>query len=113
MAQTITPVVHGARRGPWAGSVALHATGATLSAAVLGAVLTLAGAALGAPWGRTGFVVVAVIAALYAARELMGVPVPLPNFRRQVPEWWRTFFTPRSAAFLYGLGLGVGFLTYL
>src|SRR5881397_3097660 len=39
--------------------------------------------------------------------------VALPNLRRQVPEWWRTFFSPPVAAFLYGAGLGVGFLTYL
>jgi hypothetical protein len=39
--------------------------------------------------------------------------VPLPNLRRQVPEWWRTFFSPPAAASLYGLGLGVGFFTYL
>jgi hypothetical protein len=30
-----------------------------------------------------------------------------------VPDWWRTFFPPHVAAFLYGLGLGPGFLTYL
>jgi Methylamine utilisation protein MauE len=30
-----------------------------------------------------------------------------------VPDWWRTFFPPRVAAFLYGIGLGPGFVTYL
>jgi hypothetical protein len=30
-----------------------------------------------------------------------------------VPDWWRTFFGRPVAAFLYGAGLGVGFLTYL
>ncbi len=29
------------------------------------------------------------------------------------PDWWRTFFPPHVAAFLYGIGLGPGFLTYL
>jgi len=42
---------------------------------------------------------------------------PIPQrqgiLRRQVPDWWRTFFPPHVAAFLYGLGLGPGFLTYL
>ena len=39
--------------------------------------------------------------------------MPLPNLRQQVPDWWRTFFPPVVASFIYGLGLGVGFLTYL
>jgi hypothetical protein len=33
--------------------------------------------------------------------------------RRQVPDWWRTYFGRPLAAFLYGAGLGVGFLTFL
>jgi hypothetical protein len=37
----------------------------------------------------------------------------VPQLRRQVPDWWRTFFPPHVAAFLYGVGLGPGFLTYL
>src|SRR4029450_14056998 len=37
----------------------------------------------------------------------------VPQLRRQVPQWWRTFFSVPVAAFLYGAGLGVGFLTYL
>lgn len=112
MVQTITPVVHGGRRG-WVGSVAAHTVGATASAAALGAVLGGIGALAGAPWGRPGLIVVAAIAATYAVRELARVPIPLPNLRRQVPEWWRTFFPPAVASLLYGLGLGVGFLTYL
>jgi hypothetical protein len=39
--------------------------------------------------------------------------VPVPQLRRQVPDWWRTFFPPHVAAFLYGVGLGPGILTYL
>ena len=39
--------------------------------------------------------------------------MPVPQLRRQVPDWWRTFFRPHVAAFLYGVGLGPGFLTYL
>jgi hypothetical protein len=30
-----------------------------------------------------------------------------------VPDWWRTFFSFGPAAFLYGMGLGIGFLTFL
>jgi hypothetical protein len=113
MVETITPVVHGGRRGRWGIAVGVHILGAGLGAAAFGGTLGLAGRALGAPWGTPGLSVVAAVAAVYAGRELLGIPVPLPDRKRQVPEWWRTFFGPISAPFLYGLGLGVGFLTYL
>jgi Methylamine utilisation protein MauE len=112
MVETITPVVHGGSRSRWGISLALHAVGAAVAAAIVGSLLAGAGALLGAPWGVPGVVLVAVAAALYVAREL-GAPVPVPQLRRQVPDWWRTFFPPHVAAFLYGLGLGPGFLTYL
>ena len=112
MVETITPVVHGGSRERWGISLALHAIGAAMAAAIVGSLLAGAGALLGAPWGVPGAVLVVAAAALYVAREL-GAPVPVPQLRRQVPDWWRTFFTPNLAAFLYGLGLGPGFLTYL
>jgi hypothetical protein len=113
MAQTITPVVHGGRRGSWSVSVALHAAGATASAAALGGALALAGRLIGAPWGPGGLAFVAAVAGLYALREIVALPVPIPDLRRQVPEWWRSWFGPRVASLLYGLGLGVGFATHL
>ncbi|MGH2660176.1 MAG: MauE/DoxX family redox-associated membrane protein [Actinomycetota bacterium] len=113
MVETITPVVHGGRRGRWAGDVALHVAGATLSAAAFGAILGAAGSVLGAPWGRGGLVVVVAASVIYLLREAGAVPVPVPQLRRQVPEWWRTFFPAPVASFLYGAGLGIGFLTFL
>jgi hypothetical protein len=112
MVETITPVVHGGSRSRWGISLALHAIGAAVAAAIVGSLLAGAGALLGAPWGAPGAVLVVAAAALYVAREL-GAPVPVPQLRRQVPDWWRTFFAPHVAAFLYGLGLGPAFLTYL
>ena len=112
MVETITPVVHGGSRSRWGISLALHAIGAAVAAATVGSLLAGAGALLGAPWGAPGVVLVVAAAALYVAREL-GAPVPVPQLRRQVPDWWRTFFPPHVAAFLYGLGLGPAFLTYL
>jgi len=112
MVETITPVVHGGSRERWGISLALHAIGAAVAAAIVGSLLAGAGALVGAPWGVPGAVLVVVAAALYVAREL-GAPVSVPQLRRQVPDWWRTFFPPHVAAFLYGLGLGPGFLTYL
>lgn len=113
MVETITPVVHGGRTGRWARALAAHVVGAAAAAAAFGALLGLAGALLGAPWGLPGAIAVAVVAGVYALRELAGVPVPIPERRRQVPEWWRRMLPPDAASFLYGASLGIGFLTYL
>jgi hypothetical protein len=113
MVETITPVVHGGRRGPWARDAAVHLVGAAVAAAAFGAALGGAGAVLGAPWGLAGAVGVAAVAVAYALRELTGIRVPIPERRRQVPEWWRRFFSPPVASFLYGAALGIGFLTFL
>ncbi|HYH27514.1 MAG TPA: MauE/DoxX family redox-associated membrane protein, partial [Actinomycetota bacterium] len=111
--ETITPVGHGGRRGRWLGSVLLRTLGATIAAAAFGAALGLAGRVTGAPWGATGVVAAIAIGVVYAARELTGLPVPIPDRRAQVPQWWREQFGVRTASLLYGFGLGIGFLTYL
>jgi hypothetical protein len=113
MVETIAPVVHGGRNRSYWTAIALHTLGATLSAALFGAFLGGLGHVLGAPWGDAGLIALAVVAGIYALRELFGLPIPLPDLDRQVPEWWRTFFSKNVAAFLYGIGLGIGFLTYL
>lgn len=110
MVETITPVVHGGRRSRYLRSVAIHTVAATASAGAVGLVL---GALLGGPWTDAGPIVLAVVALMYAARELFGLPVPLPDRSAQVPAWWRSFYGPDVTAALYGIGLGPGFLTYL
>ena len=112
MVETISPVVHGGR-GRWLGTLALHALGATGTAVVFGAALGWIGGSLGAPWGRPGLLALAAVATLYALGTITGLRVPVPQLRRQVPDWWRTFFGRPFAAVLYGAGLGIGFLTYL
>jgi hypothetical protein len=113
MVETINPVVYGDPRNRWRVAFALHVAGATVAAAAFGAALGLLGTALSAPWGSTGVLAVGVVALAYLARELFEVPVPLLEARRQVPDWWRTFFSRNVTALLYGAGVGVGFLTYL
>jgi hypothetical protein len=113
MVETIAPVVHRGSRRKWGAAVTVHALGAVAGASALGAGLGLTGRTLGAPWGAVGLWAVAGVALLYSARELLGLAVPIPDRKRQVPEWWRTFFGPLTSSFLYGVGLGVGFLTYL
>ena len=107
MVETIVPVVHGTRT--WLISVMLFAAGATGSAALVGLLL---GAAL--PTGGRGVVVaVALFALVEAASEAGLVRVPTPQLRRQVPERWRERHSQPVAALLYGVGLGLGFATYL
>jgi hypothetical protein len=113
MVETITPVVHGGRNRRYWASVMLHVAATTLTALAFGAVLGGIGLLVRAPWGPVGRVVVIAVALLYAARELFGMPVPVPDRHRQVPEWWRTFYSPPVAATLYGIGLGIGFFTFL
>jgi methylamine utilization protein MauE len=112
MVETISPVVYGTRTR-WVGAVTLHAAGAAATAAAFGAAVAAAAALLGAPWGRAGISIVVSVAVLYLARELTGIRIPVPQLRRQVPDWWRTYFGRPLAAFLYGAGLGVGFFTFL
>ena len=112
MVETITPVVYGGR-ARWAGGVALHVLGATLAAAAFGALTGWLGRRLGAPFGAPGLVVLGVAAIAYAGAAAGVWRVPVPQLRRQVPDWWRTFFSPPVTAFLYGAGLGIGFLTFL
>ena len=113
MVETITPVVHGGRRSRWAIVLGLHVAGAAVAAGAFGAALGATGSALGAPWGAAGLMGIAGGGVLYLAREAFGLPIPVPQLRRQVPDWWRTFFPFAPAAFLYGMGLGVGFFTFL
>jgi hypothetical protein len=112
MVETITPVVYGGR-ARWAVALGLHVLGATATAASFGAALGLIGSLLEAPWGRAGALAVAVAALVYALGELPRVTATVPQLRRQVPDWWREFFSWPLAATLYGAGLGVGFFTYV
>ena len=112
MVETITPVVYGGR-ARWGVALALHVLGATTTAALFGAALGLIGSLLEAPWGRAGALPLAVVALVYALGELPRVTATVPQLRRQVPDWWREFFSWPLTAALYGAGLGVGFFTYV
>jgi hypothetical protein len=113
MVETVAPVVYGEKRSRYRLALLLHILAATASAAAVGLAAGTVGYLLGAPWGTGGLVAVAVAATLYAFRELGGLPIPVPDRHKQVPLWWRTFYSPPVAGMLYGFGIGIGYLTYL
>jgi hypothetical protein len=113
MVETITPMVHGGSRTRWGAALAIHVLASTAVAGAFGAVLATFGRLLGAPWGGAWWPALAIGAFGAGAHELFATPFAIPQLRRQVPDWWRTFFGPYAAAALYGGALGVGFLTFV
>jgi hypothetical protein len=62
-----------------------------------------------AQFGLAAIIVAAAFA--YGASYVIQRPLALPTSRRQVPKLWREFFSPATAALLYGVGLGIGLFT--
>jgi hypothetical protein len=108
MIETFTPQMCGGRRRRNLG-VALFATGAILAAAVLGAVLGLAGSGLPRHWT---WALVGVLALIGAARDLGMLRIALPQRRGQVPEPWRRDWPLMAWAPAYGVLLGLGVVTF-
>lgn len=113
MVETISPVVHGGRTKSYWASIAMHVLGATVAATAFGALLGAIGSLIDAPWDGVGLALIALAALVYLLRETFELPIPTFDRKRQVPEWWRTFYSKPVASLLYGFGLGVGFATYL
>lgn len=108
MIETITPAVCGSRRRRRI-ALALFTVSALASAALVGALLGTLGLVLG---GTAAIVVAAVIAGLAALRELGVLRFPLPQSRRQVPQWWHARLPLPVWSAGYGAGLGAGFFTF-
>jgi hypothetical protein len=108
MLETFTPAVCGSRKRQRTATV-LFAVSAVAASATLGALLGLAGEALGA---SRLVLAAAALALLAAAREARLVRLPLPQVRRQVPEGWRFRLPLPLWASGYGAGLGAGVLTH-
>jgi hypothetical protein len=86
--------------------VVRHVVGLASGAALLAAATCAIGAVVRLP--HVFAYVVAAVAALWGAAQLVGRPLPVPSTRRQVPRQWRYVFPPRSYMLYYGIGLGVG-----
>jgi hypothetical protein len=107
MVETIVPVVHGIRN--WIASLIAFAAGALAAAAGVGLLLGV----LLPTGGSRALLVAGCLALVYAAHELGVLRLPSPQLRRQVPERWRERYPQPVTGFLYGAGLGLGFVTYV
>jgi len=116
MVGTVLPIVYGERKlGQLSTVLGLHALGYIAGACCLGVLLGALGAIFsddaGVATGNSTVLVVTGFASLiYSTRELGLVPVPVLQFRRQVPHKWR-FLPPKVMALFYGVGLGFGLAT--
>lgn len=99
----------------WVPTFTAHGLGYALGAVILGALL----GAIGGLAGFTGFgtglglAVLAVIGLAYGAHQLDFVRVPYPQRRAQVPHDARHRFPKWVIGGLYGLSLGLDYLTYV
>lgn len=109
MVLTVTLMVHPGSRSRWVLTFASHiaggAIGGLLTAGAIAWIVQIAGVGRYAAPGATTILIVSL---LFDAR-LLGTRVP--SLGRQVPQRWREYFTPPTASFLYGVGLGMGVTT--
>lgn len=105
--------VDGYRRN-WLVSVLAYTVAGVASSVILGSVLGLAGR-LVLPseswhWGMTAAGAIGVLTAL---RESGLVRLPVPQLKRQTPEFWRYGIPMVPTAGLWGFDLGLVFTTWL
>lgn len=99
----------------WLPTFAAHGVGYAVGALILGTLL----GALGGIAGFTGYAttfglaVMAVIGLAYGAHQLDFLRVPYPQCRAQVPHDARQRFPKWVVGGLYGLSLGLDYLTYV
>ena len=111
----LRPIGKGARAvADWLPTFALHGAGYALGALVLGTALGGIGAILGlAGFGRAALVLLALIGLVYGAHQLDFLRVPYPQRRAQVPHDARVRFSKPVVGGLYGLALGLDYMTYV
>ncbi len=93
---------------------ALHGLGYALGAVVLGAALGFAGLLLGFSIASAlSMAGLGAIGLIYGAHQLGFLRVPYPQRRAQVPHDARQRFSMTFIGGLYGLSLGLNYLTYV
>ena len=107
-------------RGPravlnWLPTFAMHGLGYAAGAVILGTLLGAIGAIAGFTGFGTGFGlgVLALIGMAYGAHQLDLLRLPYPQRRAQVPHDARNRFPKWVVGGLYGLSLGLDYLTYV
>lgn len=92
----------------------LHGLGYAIGAVLLGAALGFSGSLLGLPGASAiTFAGLGALGLLYGAHQLGFLRVPYPQRRAQVPHDARQRFSMTFIGGLYGLSLGLNYLTYV
>ena len=99
----------------WLPTFAMHGLGYALGALILGTLLGAIGGILGLAGFATtfGLGLLAVIGLAYGAHQLDFLRIPYPQRRAQVPHDARQRFPKWVVGGLYGLSLGLDYLTYV
>lgn len=99
----------------WIPTFAMHGLGYAVGAVMLGVLLGAIGGIVGFGGFATGFGlgVLALIGLAYGAHQLDFLRVPYPQRRAQVPHDARQRFPKWVVGGLYGLSLGLDYLTYV
>ena len=98
----------------WLPTFGMHALGYAAGAVILGGMLALLGGAMGlSGMSTTVIAVLAAVALIYGAHQLDFLRVPYPQRRAQVPHDARQRFPMLVIGGLYGLSLGLNYLTYV
>lgn len=111
----LRPIGKGARAvADWLPTFAMHGAGYALGALILGTALGGIGAVLGlGGFGTAALVLLALIGLIYGAHQLDFLRVPYPQRRAQVPHDARVRFSKPVVGGLYGLALGLDYMTYV
>ncbi|MFC0340834.1 methylamine utilization protein MauF [Paracoccus niistensis] len=111
----LRPTGRGAKAvADWLPTFAMHGAGYALGALILGTALGGIGAILGfAGFGTAALVMLALVGLIYGAHQLDFLRVPYPQRRAQVPHDARVRFSKPVVGGLYGLALGLDYMTYV
>lgn len=111
----LRPTGRGAKAvAEWLPTFAMHGAGYALGALILGTLLGAIGAILGfAGFGTAALVMLALVGLIYGAHQLDFLRVPYPQRRAQVPHDARVRFSKPVVGGLYGLALGLDYMTYV
>ncbi len=119
MVSTISPVVYrnsDLGRNGWLVAITFYTLGSigggVLAGVLLGSLGIYLDPVIAAHRNLIPFLV-GLTAIAYAMHEMRFVSLPYPQRQRQVPDHWRRKFHPYMTAGLFGLLLGIGFITFI